>query len=148
LVDAANTDVWTNPGLNFDDVIVEVDATKVDGPDDNDFGVICRYQDVDNFYFFLISSDGYYGIGRVVNDEQILIGKDQLYPDEAIHQGEEINHIRADCVGSSLTLHVNGVELAEVQDDSFVSGDVGLLAGTFDQPGTDILFDNFVVKKP
>lgn len=148
LVNTANTDVWANPGLEFGDVIVEVNATKAGGPDDNDFGVICRYQDLNNFYFFLISSDGYYGIGRVVAGEQTLIGDNQLYPDDAIRQGEATNHIRADCIGSSLTLHVNGVELAEVQDDTLTSGDVGLLAGTFDQPGTDILFDNFLVKKP
>jgi hypothetical protein len=148
LVNTPNTDVWANPGLAFGDVIVEVDATKAGGPDDNDFGVICRYQDIENFYFFLLSSDGYYGIGRVVDGEQTLIGDDQLYPDDAIRQGEATNHIRADCVGSSLTLHINGVELAEVQDDTFASGDVGLLAGTFDQPGTELLFDDFVVKRP
>lgn len=148
LVNTANTDVWANPGLEFGDAIIEVEATKAGGPDDNDFGVICRYRDVDNFYFFLVSSDGYYGIGRVVAGEQTLIGDDQLYPDESIRQGEATNHIRADCIGSSLTLHVNGVELAEVQDDTLASGDVGLLAGTFDQPGTEILFDDFVVRKP
>jgi hypothetical protein len=69
-------------------------------------------------------------------------------PTDAIRQGEATNHIRADCVGSSLTLHVNGAELAEVQDDTLASGDVGLLAGTFDQPGTELLFDDFVVKRP
>jgi hypothetical protein len=35
-----------------------------------------------------------------------------------------------------------------VQDDTFASGDVGLLAGTYDEIGTDIHFDNFVVRAP
>lgn len=148
LVNTPNTDVWANPGLDFGDVIVEVDATKAGGPDDNVFGLICRYQNSDNFYFFLISSDGYYGIGKVVADEQTLIGDDQLYPDDAIRQGQATNHIKAACIGSTLTLRVNGTELAEVQDDAFASGDVGLMAGTFEQPGTELHFDDFVVKKP
>jgi len=38
--------------------------------------------------------------------------------------------------------------LAEAQDTDFASGDAGLLAGTFDTAGTDILFDDFVVSAP
>jgi len=124
------------------------DAVKAGGPDDNDFGVICRYQDVDNFYFFIISSDGYYGIGKTVDGVQELIGTDQMNPDDAINQGDANNHIKADCVGSHLVLHANGAKLADVEDTSLSSGDVGLIAGTFDEAGADIHFDNFVVRKP
>ncbi len=148
LVNTEETDIWANPGLFFTDVVIEVDAEKVGGPDDNDFGIICRYQDIDNFYFFIISSDGYYGVGKVINGEQELIGTDQMYPDDAIKQGNTTNQIKADCIGSHLVLHANGTQLADVQDTAFSSGDVGLIAGTFAQPGTDIHFDNFVVKKP
>jgi hypothetical protein len=35
-----------------------------------------------------------------------------------------------------------------VEDDTYASGDVGLIAGTFDEPGTDIRFDDFVVYRP
>ncbi len=147
-VNTDETDVWANPGLNFTDTVIEVDATKVGGPDDNDFGVICRYQDVENFYFFIVSSDGYYGVGKVVGGEQELIGMDQMYPDESILQGNTTNRIKADCVGSHLVLHANGTKIADVEDTTFSSGDVGLIAGTFAEPGTDIHFDNFVVRKP
>lgn len=148
LVNSEDTDVWANPGLHFTNVVVEVDATKAGGSDDNDFGVICRYQDVNNFYFFIISSDGYYGVGKIVDGEQSIIGTDQLYPDDSIRQGNTTNHLKADCVGSHLVLHVNGTKITDVEDDTFSDGDVGLLAGTFSEPGTDIHFDNFVVKKP
>jgi len=33
------------------DVRIEVDATKSGGPDNNSFGVTCRYQDMDNYYY-------------------------------------------------------------------------------------------------
>jgi len=66
----------------------------------------------------------------------------------AIPKGHVGVHLRADCVGNNLALFVNGQHLVTVQDDAFSDGDVGLLVGTFDTPGADLLFDNFVVYKP
>jgi hypothetical protein len=136
------------PRLLFTDVIIEADATKVAGPDDNDYGVICRYQDADNFYFFEISSDGYYSIGKYKDDQLVLIGMEQMQTSETIRQGQASNRIRASCIGSILSLSVNGQPLAEVEDGDYSTGDVGLIAGTFETPGVDILFDNFKVYKP
>ncbi len=147
-VNETRTDIWANPGKNFTDSITEVEATKVGGPDDNNFGLICRYQDNVNFYFFYISSDGFYAIGKVVDGDQSMIGQDEMLPDDTIKLGDATNQMRADCIGNELALHVNGREIARVQDATFSSGDVGLLAGTFDIPGTDIHFDNFVVREP
>jgi hypothetical protein len=146
-----NTNVWANPGKsNISDAKVEVDATKYGGPDNNVFGVICRYEDENNFYYFVISSDGYYGIGKVINGEQVLIDMEGNYmvPTDTINQGAAINHIRGDCVGSTLTLYVNGQQVDSKTDTDLTSGDVGLMAGTFDEAGTDITFDNFQVLKP
>jgi hypothetical protein len=147
-VNTENTDYWANPGLSFEDTIIEVEATKVGGPDDNDFGLICRHQNTENFYIFLISSDGFFGILRVIDGEQELLAMDEMEYSESIHTGNVTNVIRADCIGSSLTLYANDMQLISVEDSSLVSGDVGLLAGTFDILGTDIHFDNFVIRKP
>ncbi|WP_299025285.1 hypothetical protein [uncultured Thermanaerothrix sp.] len=147
-VDTPNLEVWANPGQNFTDVRIEVDATKVAGPDDNDFGLLCRYVDTQNFYFFLISSDGYFGIGKKVNGEAQVLGAKNLEPHTAIRQGTTTNHIQADCVGNALSLYVNGTLLRTVKDDTFQEGDVGLTAGTYDEAGVEILFDNFVVYAP
>lgn len=147
-VNVADTDVWANPGLSFGDVSIAVDTNKVGGDDDNDFGVICRYQDNQNFYFFLISSDGYYGIGKMINGEQSWIGVEAMPPSELINKGNTTNQLRATCVGSKLTLYVNDQYVDEQEDSALASGDVGLMAGTFTSPGTDIMFDNFVVLQP
>lgn len=148
-VNQPNFDYWANPGRDFTDVIVEVDATKAAGPDENDFGIICRYRDMDNFYFFLIASDGFYGVGKVADGEQQLVGMGEMQFSSAINQGADAtNEIRAECVGDALTLSANGQVLADVRDDQFSSGDVGLIAGTFDEPGTDVYFDDFVVRRP
>jgi hypothetical protein len=148
-VNQPNFDYWSVPGLRFTDVSIEVDAKKLGGPDDNDFGVICRYKDQDNFYGFLISSDGYYGISKRKNGDHSIIGGHGMKPSLAIHTGTGVsNHIRADCVGSKLTLYVNSEKLAEETDADYSVGDVGLLVGSFDQPGIDLIFDNFFVRKP
>lgn len=148
LVDAPNTDIWAQPGLNFTDVRTEVDALKVGGDRDNRFGIICRINHNDSFYAFVISSDGYYGIGKIKGEQYTLLGMKALQPSEKIQQGSASNHIRADCVGDTLTMYVNGDKLAEAKDNEFTSGGVGLIAGTYKNPGTDIRFDNFSVLKP
>lgn len=148
LVNEPNVDIWSRPGLKFGDVRIEVDAYKVGGDRDNRFGLICRAVDDDSFYTFIISSDGFYGIGMINDGAYQLIGMDALQPTDAIQLGSAMNHIRADCVGNTLTLFVNSVQLAQVQDSTFTGGDVGLIAGSYINPGTDIRFDNFIVYEP
>ena len=149
-VDAINTYIWANPkDMEFTDTRIEVDATKVDGPESNNMGIICRYVDEGNFYLFVIGSDGYFSMSKIVNQEETLIGSDQLgFNDQLIIPGNATNHIRADCIGSSFALYINGDLVAEATDSTFTSGNVGLIAGTWDTPGADIHFDNFTVVKP
>ncbi len=148
LVNVPDMDIWARPNLNFEDVRIEVDSLKVGGDRNNRYGVICRLTNANNFYAFMISSDGYYGIGKVKGDAYQLIGMDALQPSELINQGSMTNHIRADCVKDHLSLYINGKKVAEVQDSEFTSGDVGLIAGTYTNPGTDIRFSNFRVLQP
>jgi hypothetical protein len=132
----------------FEDVHLEVEATKIGGPDDNDYGLVCRYVDENNFYFFEISSDGYTGIGKYKDNQLVMISAAQMQPSETILQGAATNHLSADCVGTSLTLYVNGTKVAEGSDADFQKGEVGLIAGTFETPGADIFFDNFSILQP
>jgi len=141
-------DYWTVAGLNFGDVHIETDVTKTGGPDDNDFGIICRYQDEENFYGLLISSDGYYGVSKMKNGEHNIVGSDGMQFSDTIRTGATTNRIGADCIGKRIVLYINGELLVEVEDGDFQSGDIGLMAGTFDSAGVDILFDNLVVTKP
>lgn len=157
-VNVDNTDFWGNPTTDdFTDVVIQVDARRVGGPEVNDFGVQCRYTETGSesnptykFYFFVVGSDGYATIGKV----DTSLGEDNAYnyldyrENVAEIKPSEVNRIEAHCVGSTLTLIVNDVELLSVQDSTYTSGGVGLIAGTFDEVGTDVRFDNFVVRKP
>ncbi len=148
VVNATNADYWSNPGLYFKDVMIEFDAGKISGPDDNDYGVLCRYQDTENFYFLIISSDGYYGIGIVEGGEQRLLHPPNMYHSEYIHTGTSPNHIMAICSENTLTLAVNGEVLGEAYDSTFSDGDIGLIVGSFETSGVDIWFDNLMVSVP
>lgn len=144
-------DAWSVAGRKFADAQIEVDATRLAGPTDNDYGIICRYVDQANFYMLIVSSDGYYGIARLQDGDYRMIGADSLQYSETLAQQTAKNtplHLHADCIGRTLRLSVNDQALLEVQDDTFTSGDVGVLAGTYSGKDVDILFDNFVVKKP
>ncbi len=147
-----NGRAWANPGKHFEgDIRIEVDANKISGEDDNDFGVICRYNsssDSFNYYFFIISSDGFAVIGKVIKGTAEYISSEKMEPSDAIKQGTEINHLRVDCIGNRQTLYVNGEEVASTTDSSFSGGDIGFIVGTFDIPRTEIVFDNLIVRKP
>lgn len=149
-VNETSYSVWANPNrTSYGDIQVEVDAVKIGGPDDNEFGIICRHSDPSNYYVGTISSDGYFGfLMRVGGGDLQLISMESMEANGEINLGGASNHIRMDCVGSTLTLYANGVLLGSVSDSTHTSGDVGLYAGTFDIAGTDILFDNFVVYQP
>ena len=147
LINSLNTNFWSTPHKNFADVRMEVDAGKLGGPDENRIGLICRFTG-DKYYFFLISSDGFYGIGIYADGKAVLLGQSEMQVNSNIKTGLSVNHLRADCTGDTLTFYVNGFQVISVQDATLKSGDVGLLAGTFTQPGVDVIFDNFVALKP
>ena len=144
----AGLNYWATPGLSFGDVRVEVNALQYSGPIENRMGVMCRHKDDQNFYFFVISSDGYYAIGKMKAGEQSLLGQESMRYSSAIKTGVAINHLRADCHRSALRFYVNDILIASVEDLDFSEGDIGLLAGTFEEGELDLLFDDLIVIQP
>ena len=142
---------WTNAGRDFSDVIVTVQARQTSGPNNNAYGVLCRYQDENNFYIFLISGDGYYAIGKYQTGEQqitYLTPNQEYVFSDLINQGVATNLLRVSCIGNELSLSVNGLPLVTVTDDSFAGDDVGLGVSTL-EPGTAVVqFDDLLVLAP
>ncbi|MCC6500505.1 MAG: hypothetical protein IT313_09600 [Anaerolineales bacterium] len=137
---------WSTPETDLRDVRIEADVVKLNGPAENRAGVMCRYQN-GNYYFFVISNDGYYAIGKFINGQTTLLGQTEMQASDLI-QADTVNHLRADCIGDSLTLYINYNLIAGAKDADLANGDVGVLAGSFTQPGVDVSFDNFVVMQP
>jgi hypothetical protein len=139
--------VWTtpDPALELGDFILEVEARQVEGPLDNNLGLLVRYQEEDDsFYWFQISSDGYFSVDlREAEDWVSLIG---WQASEAIRQGlDATNHLRLVCRGNEFTFYVNDEPLTTLVDEAYAAGNIGLAAGAFDEPGVVIHFDNLKV---
>ncbi|HRJ74880.1 MAG TPA: hypothetical protein PLX90_02735 [Anaerolineales bacterium] len=147
MVNALQTNFWSTPSKNFADVRMEVDTGKLAGPDENRIGLLCRFNGKD-YYFFIITSDGFYGVGLFKDGQAVLLGQSEMLSSSNINKGLAINHLRGDCIGNTLTFYINGFQIAQAQDSNLTSGDVGVIAGTFATPGVDIIFDNFVVLAP
>ncbi len=145
-IDDVNTDGWSTYPLALEDVSISVDARKTAGPDVNDYGVMCRYQDPDNYYFLQLGSDGTYAISRYLDGEFTALVDWTSSP--AVKTGAETNHIRATCVGNLLSLYANDELLATVEDDTLTAGKIALAAGTYDDSGVQINFDNLEVRTP
>ena len=144
--------LWSNAGISSpQNVRIKVMAEKVAGENDDLYGVICRYQNEDNFYAFLISSDGYAGIFKRVNGGELqTLTEDAMLPSDAVTKGQAVNYLEVDCVGSHLALWVNGFEVQVVKDETFSpenarAGDIGLIAGTFDAASSTIHFKELEV---
>ena len=144
-VDAPDTAAWAVAGKRADNFILDVDATQVEGPDNNHYGVIVRYADNKNFYSLDVSGDGYYSFQRYRDGEWETLIDWQV--SDAIRQGATTNHLQVIAEGSKLTWIVNGAVVDSIEDADILAGDVGLTAGTFpDETGVHVAFDNFQVR--
>ena len=97
---------------------------------------------------FDLGNDGNYVIEKFKEGQRTMVGMHTRQQSSVIQPGGKINLIHVECIGDSLALVVNGQSLANVQDPDLIAGDVGLHAGTYDDSGTNMLFDNFGIYAP
>lgn len=107
----------------FKDFIIEEDIRLVSGPMSSAYGLIFRCQDDDNFYRFLIASNGSYLIGTRLDGKWTILQSSM--PSPYINQGNSTNHLKVICKGNQIEAQVNGHHLTTVVDDSFADGYVG-----------------------
>jgi hypothetical protein len=147
-INRADFDMWSYPPQEYSDAIIWVEAAKLEGTDDNAFGLLCRIQENGDFYAFLISSDGYAGIARRQSGIYQMLSGDSMTYTEAVSSLTGLYRLRASCDGSELSFYVNDLLVATATGEGLVTGKVGVLAGTYAQAGVDIFFDNFIVTVP
>lgn len=144
-VTAENLIIWTLADQEVDDFAFEVDATWLDGPDLNDFGILFRYQNGDNHYRFLVDSEGQYALQKYEDGE--LVHLIPWGPSRALNLGTKANRLAVVALGNRIAIYANGRLLNIITDDSpsIRRGDLGLAAGVFDEPGLKVAFDNAVL---
>src|SRR5258707_9247798 len=79
LVKQSGLNFLSTPQKNFGDVSIEADAVKLAGPNENRMGLMCRYQG-GNYYFFIISDDGFFAIGKFIKGQTTLLGQSEMQP--------------------------------------------------------------------
>ena len=125
----AKSYVIANPPANFarpvKNILLGVRAQPAQ-TNTGEYGVVCRFQDINNFYLAGISGKDFY-IGKQVNGEWSYLTDPKWQPLPDLHtDAEGYNVIKLSCIDSFIVLEVNGVGAAHVTDDTFSSGDPGL----------------------
>ena len=140
--------IWTT-GTAAKDVIINVRATLLDGPESSVYGVMCRVDDTEKGtgYFLSIAGDGYYTIERVSyrNGEFDVTELVEWAQSEAINQGYASNDITAVCAGNYLALYANGELLAEARDRRFTGDVYALEVGLSEEADLDVTFDDLTI---
>jgi hypothetical protein len=170
-VDDAQSLPFSTAPYRFSDFDLRVQTRAVDGPLNNGYGVIFRARDPENFYLFLISSDGYYQVLRAVDGKRKELST--WIPSPLIQQGLGAeNTLRIIAQRDTFQFFINGEPVAlcipdspdalstyvegclggqmrdQLMDDSFASGQLGLAAMSLDEPGVEVAFDNLIVMGP
>lgn len=143
-----------NAGRTLDDVTVNVSAYKVEGA--GDWGIMCRYVDMNNFYRVAID-DGWFAIYKVINDEVTYLTNPEWIESNALDPNGYNNGqipISLTCNGDQIHFETDGYLMYDVRDDSLPAGDIRIYAGSYDTVGDvegnyiKVLFDNFSFTAP
>jgi hypothetical protein len=141
--------IWSIREQAFSGVALEVDGTRLEGPEDSYFGVVCNFtDDGDNYYALVIADNGFYGFGLMDKGEFEFIetGMDE---NEIIKRGQgETNRIRGVCNGDHFSIYANGELLLDAWDSTLEDGIVGLVVGNQRGSGVEIRFNDFAITWP
>lgn len=126
-------------------VVVDVETQTLEGTQDNWFGVMCRVDENDGGYVFLISADGFWAIARAEKGRLSFL--ENWRESDSIRKGHnQTNDLRVYCVEDYLALYVNGDFVGDHENKRFNHvGAVGLLAGGQRNDRIVISFDNLKV---
>lgn len=130
----------------YGDFALEVDVTQIAGPPESSYGILFRVTDGQQFYRFDITGNGLYIIERHNGDGTWTRLVPEWASASALNQGlNTTNRLRVLASGSSLAFYANDVLLAQVDDNTFTSGMIGLDAGTFGGSNLQVAFDNVTI---
>jgi hypothetical protein len=144
---AENWFISSDLDRRFTDFVLEVETQWVGGSMMGHSSVFCRKNNMGNFYVFVVSTDGSYSIYKSV-DEDITIMAGPILSEYIKCKKNDINLIRIECVGSKMSLSVNGHLLSMVYDSNFTDGSIALGAGVWNDECYEVAFDNVVIDEP
>jgi len=122
---AEGTDYYSWRAETLADISYKAEARYLSGPTDTGFGLLFRLQDIDNNYTFNITRTGYFRLGKYIDGEsENLI--DWTKSRTINEHGKNI--LKVECIGSFMKLYINDNQVAEVEDDTYREGQIGLVS--------------------
>ena len=146
LVSGNNQVLWVSTDRVHDDTSIYVDAVPLT-ESDGYYGLLCRIQDDQNFYYFLIQGNGSYTVGKYKDGVFGSFFPEGWRQSDAIPTGAQSNRLQADCMGNTLRLFVNNTLAGEATDTDFSSGFSGIIAAALGDQDFEVRFNNFLVTK-
>lgn len=136
---------WSYPDMEaLTDFYAEVEAVQLEGDFYGEMGLVFRL-DENRFYIFEVSGE-YYSLWRSIPDgwEELIAWTES----DSIIPGE-VNDIGVLVIGDQIWLLINNRLVAELRDDHYAAGVVGLAIGLDDAGDTGIFeFDNLRITAP
>jgi hypothetical protein len=148
IVYTKNYFVWSTPNdQTYQDVHMEVTVLNNGTDSTTAFGLMCNQQTTDsNFYYVAMTPAGEYAIAKAVDGEKdlFLTNNDQWAASDQIVTNASSYRVGADCGRGTLTLYVDGQQIASVSDSTYTSGGVGVFTWSGEEATTtDVSFDDF-----
>jgi hypothetical protein len=133
LAAAANRTSLALLGQPAGNLAFEVVARPLTGPESGfyGYGLAYRAQDPTRYYAFAVGGDGYYAVLRTDGSDEVPLVTWQQFPH--IQRGLGQNRLRVDCAGASCDFTINDEYAATVEDDTWLTGDVGLWARSYEE---------------
>jgi hypothetical protein len=150
IVYTKNYFVWsTLNDQDYQNVHIEVTAINNGTDSTTAFGIMCNQQAVDgNFYYFAMTPAGEYAIAKAAEGKSdvFLTNNDQWGASDLITQNASSYRVGADCGNGTLTLYVDGQQIASVPDTTYTGGGVALFTWSGENATTtNVSFDDFLM---
>jgi hypothetical protein len=150
IVYTKNYFVWSTPDAeNYQNLHAE--ATVINNGTDSTtaFGIICNKQGAtSNFHYLVVTPAGEYAIARATEGQSdvFLTNNDQWGTSDQIAENAASYRVGADCGNGTLTLYVDGQQIASVSDPTYTSGGVALMVWSGEEAtSTNVSFDDFLM---
>jgi hypothetical protein len=131
------------PPEDVGNVVVSVTAKQVSGVTNAFYGLVLRRTSKGNYYAFEIDGNGKW-VFDVVKDNTVTRLVD-VTANPAIQPGLGVaNILQVRAVGSHFQFSVNGTQVGQIDDSTFLSG----LLGLGGKDGLDVVYTNFKATQP
>jgi hypothetical protein len=152
IVFTKNYFVWSTPNANdYQNVHMEVTVLNNGTDSTTGFGLMCHQQTSakGSFYYLAMTPAGEYAIAKAAAEQSdvFLTNNDQWASSDLIKHDAPSYRVGADCASNgTLTLYVDGQQIASVSDVSYTDGGVAVFTWSGEEATkTDVSFDDFVM---